>query len=372
MAKTSNCAKCGKPTANPKFCDKSCAASFNNRSKPKRKPEGRCIGCGAAISASQRRCSGCKEVESQAARDRAENVVTIRRLDGAMERVNVVPTSLKTKTVVRPVHAEELSLSAPASKVFEILLGLLAHGPDWLRLEERARYTTLFRDLALFPVATHDSHPRAETLPIADLPRAASQWLDSLARSADPLLLSFGLDAHEFLFALLMGRSGYGDDPELEPVLQLRPTLEWSSFFNNRSLRRHYTERVLNGLLVVARVPENSSIRLNNDVLVNAGDPFGISILRCHLSEASPYEYADLDVDWPRIRPFDRASDFSFRSRLLVFRTPSGMLAPWTPGQVVIGERAVLQVPAHWITGILDRHADPLGDHPTAVRAWTA
>jgi hypothetical protein len=30
------CVQCGRPTANPKFCSRSCSASANNRSKPKR------------------------------------------------------------------------------------------------------------------------------------------------------------------------------------------------------------------------------------------------------------------------------------------------------------------------------------------------
>ena len=166
MSTTSTCTECGKPTPNPKFCDKSCAASFNNRIKPKRKHEGRCAGCGAAIASVQRLCAGCTEGQLQEARDQAENVLTVRRLDGSTERIKTARTSLETKTVVRPIHAVELSPSAPASKVFEILLGLLASGPEWLRLEERARYATLFRDLALFPVSTRDHHARAETLPM--------------------------------------------------------------------------------------------------------------------------------------------------------------------------------------------------------------
>jgi hypothetical protein len=37
--------------------------------------------------------------------------------------------------------------------------------------------------------------------------------LDSLSRSDDPLLLSFGLHAVEFLFALVTGSHGYGGIP---------------------------------------------------------------------------------------------------------------------------------------------------------------
>lgn len=39
-----NCEHCGKLTKNPRFCDRSCAASFNNAKAPKRKPEHSCKG----------------------------------------------------------------------------------------------------------------------------------------------------------------------------------------------------------------------------------------------------------------------------------------------------------------------------------------
>lgn len=44
------------------FCSRSCAASFNNRKSPKRKPEGRCRVCQAPIPTTQVWCSNaCKE-----------------------------------------------------------------------------------------------------------------------------------------------------------------------------------------------------------------------------------------------------------------------------------------------------------------------
>ena len=40
------CLSCGNETKNPKFCSKSCSASYNNKKFPKRKPEHKCIDCG--------------------------------------------------------------------------------------------------------------------------------------------------------------------------------------------------------------------------------------------------------------------------------------------------------------------------------------
>ena len=50
------CKECGTPTPNPKFCSRSCAASYNNRTKPKRKPEHKCVDCGKPINAKRSRC----------------------------------------------------------------------------------------------------------------------------------------------------------------------------------------------------------------------------------------------------------------------------------------------------------------------------
>lgn len=56
-----SCLNCGTMTQNPKFCSRSCAVSLNNRISPKRRPEGTCTFCKAAIPTSNRsgRCHPC-------------------------------------------------------------------------------------------------------------------------------------------------------------------------------------------------------------------------------------------------------------------------------------------------------------------------
>ena len=50
------CLQCGKKTANPKFCNKSCAATFNNKlTKPKKKPN--CLNCGKILPRKRKYCS---------------------------------------------------------------------------------------------------------------------------------------------------------------------------------------------------------------------------------------------------------------------------------------------------------------------------
>ena len=53
------CLECGCDTTNPKFCSKSCAAKTNNKTTPKRKPEGFCKGCGKIITSQRSYCKPC-------------------------------------------------------------------------------------------------------------------------------------------------------------------------------------------------------------------------------------------------------------------------------------------------------------------------
>ncbi len=54
-----NCVHCGKPTKNPKFCSRNCAAKVNNVLKPKRQPEGICRRCQQPTNAYRTYCLKC-------------------------------------------------------------------------------------------------------------------------------------------------------------------------------------------------------------------------------------------------------------------------------------------------------------------------
>ena len=58
-----NCLQCKSETNNPKFCSKSCAATFNNLSglANRRKPEGSCRQCKVPISTRKTWCDNCIE-----------------------------------------------------------------------------------------------------------------------------------------------------------------------------------------------------------------------------------------------------------------------------------------------------------------------
>ena len=62
----SNCLFCGNITTNPKFCNQSCAASFNNSVSPKRvKKDTICENCGVKIKSQRKLCTNCHKQKNQ-------------------------------------------------------------------------------------------------------------------------------------------------------------------------------------------------------------------------------------------------------------------------------------------------------------------
>lgn len=53
------CIECSNKTSNPKFCSRSCAATYNNKKSPKRSMEGRCKKCQTSISSGRTYCKEC-------------------------------------------------------------------------------------------------------------------------------------------------------------------------------------------------------------------------------------------------------------------------------------------------------------------------
>lgn len=73
-----NCLNCDSQTTNPKFCSRSCAAIYNNKKQPKRKPESFCKDCGKPNTRSRTYCKDCWP--KHATRDWSK--VTIKELRG--------------------------------------------------------------------------------------------------------------------------------------------------------------------------------------------------------------------------------------------------------------------------------------------------
>src|SRR5262245_31710409 len=73
------------------------------------------------------------------------------------------------------------------------------------------------------------------------------------------------------------------------------------SVLDDRTLRKEYTQNVLGGLPVLARVPAVGSVKNGDNVEVIPADGlFGIQILRCHQSQDPPRAHVDIDDDVAR------------------------------------------------------------------------
>jgi hypothetical protein len=79
------CIECSNETDNPRFCSRSCAAKYNNKSKPKRLPQHQCKNCGKFVNAKHRYCSvECKNNyhkyhHRQISKSNSESVVSWRQ-----------------------------------------------------------------------------------------------------------------------------------------------------------------------------------------------------------------------------------------------------------------------------------------------------
>lgn len=58
------CLECNQPTDNPRFCSRSCSATYNNRVNPKRTRTHHCRGCDSLITSNHRYCEQCREDRS--------------------------------------------------------------------------------------------------------------------------------------------------------------------------------------------------------------------------------------------------------------------------------------------------------------------
>lgn len=86
MAYSKPCVVCNKETTNPKFCSRSCAATFNNKETPKRKPEGACQQCGTTLSRSKKLCLECNTRAKQEAERKSNNIHILKGPQGQIEK----------------------------------------------------------------------------------------------------------------------------------------------------------------------------------------------------------------------------------------------------------------------------------------------
>ncbi len=117
MIKTNQkCIHCGISTQNPRFCGRSCAAAHNNKSHPKRKPEGKCSSCGTSINSQKKLCEKCKSAEKEKKFREQQNIHIFQGPHGMFEkncreffaRAVMFSQVFHIKNLIIKVHVENL------------------------------------------------------------------------------------------------------------------------------------------------------------------------------------------------------------------------------------------------------------------------
>lgn len=280
------CQHCHKPTDNPRFCNRSCAASYNNRVAPKRKKEGVCADCPTPIAPSQIRCPTCKaarraQKEAAEAETRARAYAT-REAERAAAFHHPAPfqgtPDTSVQWVLKLMHEHWAELSARLA-------------PD-----EALRYRVLLEDLYLF-----EQHaPSEDRLPIERIfPWLLVRWVIATTqpntrrpRTAHPLLGMYRYAATEVFLRWAFGyRLGDGYDRQcgfIDATLYRDDRLAPSDL-------KELTQDI-KGTLVTVALPDQVYLRWGSRVLAEPGVAVSGNLERFYASQTF---YPDVRVDDP-------------------------------------------------------------------------
>jgi hypothetical protein len=206
MATMGACLQCGSETTNPKYCSRACAATQNNRTTPKRRPEGECTTCGTPVSTRLRYCEPCRAKADQKAQDALENAIKIRLLDGHVERLALPRASLFERRVISFSAHELRPERASCGDVILAILGVLSADREFMSVHDRARHATFLRDLLDFRPNIRGRTMDLRSTPAISLESAIMQWVESFFRREDePLHLSYAINTAELVERIALG-----------------------------------------------------------------------------------------------------------------------------------------------------------------------
>lgn len=139
------CVNCGKETNNPRYCSRSCAAQKNNRTSPKRGPEGRCVDCGTAIPSNATRCAVCKakaESQARAAKEcEKNNIHSFRTINGELIDLPLPRAHVSKAFVYTPSSFAigKITPGQPCGVLLDQLIGVVFAKPGYLRAGDVCR-----------------------------------------------------------------------------------------------------------------------------------------------------------------------------------------------------------------------------------------
>lgn len=340
------CQVCSSATTNPKFCSRACAASHNNRTSPKRRPEGACGECGGAILRRKHYCDVCAPVVAERERKDKEAAAVRRReeMEGRRNEriVFTVPADI----------ARSLPDEPTCGDLLDVLIALVHTKPSYITQEDQCRYLVLLNELKAYGFIATDWSTESERevwveeLSLTMLDHALRWWIESsYDESHHPLMLIYTIDVGVFILAHAYGMYERTDDSpsvswQLAPLL---PATWPHGFPYDPMFKASITQRIA-GLHVVVKVPPGGRCvwSESSEVEFEAGDAFLARILRCHLSWAggAPMNLEAVDDSEPRI------------SLSRQFRIPCEILVPVEHDDPLRSShlKRRMKVPGRWIT----------------------
>lgn len=340
---------CSKPTLNPRFCSKSCAATVNNSASPKRRPESVCSGCHTPVRSGVRLCSEClsRKREEEVARERLGYVKQIMTINGELLETPCVRVSVSK--VIRfsasCAHDRKLTVKSRCGDIIDMVIGFCLSGPECLEEVDAHRYASLLHDLKEFELpryARNESSPAAKDQALTMLGLVLEEWVFSqFGEGRSGILPHYALATADLILKLLQGH--WKMEPErweFESLIREENFSKLSLRSFDVSFKRRFTE--LSHHEFAARVPTGVSVSYRGEVFYSAGNEFFFEVKRCHLSQ-SINDFSMFNVEGVIPQRFNLMDDFLLRGSILIFNEHGQPIRQWPfhlPPNWIIWERS--------------------------------
>lgn len=376
------CPQCGKEPGRPKFCSRSCAAKFNNRRSPKRRPEGKCEDCGVAIPTKQKRCAACAAKKTEVERRIAENIQLFRSLDGAVREI-AVKKAWVHDTVVFDSAGSTFKTSDPCGDFLDNLLGIVFARPAYIRADDIHRYAAwidAFRSHVIDgPWGMYGgSRLPVAKVPLRDLGHVLRHWVDTVIWADNHALFpTFALDAARFIDGHAFGYHRYGRERWSISGLVTQPPNDERMMrdrLNDPQLKHEITRR-LKGTLTRCVVPIGGNFpgETAAQPLLGQGEEFLFEVERCHLTQQNYYDHSCRRAVEEGVPKFDVADEMWFRGAIPLDPTtlrPMRCLADTDPSWRWKSCEMWSEIPIRWISDVYMYEKDDNTLQPIPLPRW--